>query len=71
MHLCAISGKALVIFGHGRRAAVTACGLRTEDPVFFLESGGRRGEERRGGRRGIVYCGCPVTLQPVYDLLLG
>lgn len=48
MHFCEISGKALVIFGHGRRGAVTACGLRTEDLVFFLESGGRRGEERSG-----------------------
>ena len=49
MHLCAISGKGLVIFGHGRRGAVTACGLRTERPVFFLES---RGEEERRGVGG-------------------
>lgn len=71
VHLCAISGKALVIFGHGRRAAVTACGLRTEDPVFFLERGKREEWRVWGGGWGIVYCGCPVTLRPVYDLLLG
>lgn len=47
MHLCAISGKDLVIFGYGSRGAVTACGLRTEDPVFFLERGEE--EERSGG----------------------
>lgn len=49
VHLCAISGKGLVIFGHGRRGAVTACGLRTEDPVFFLERRESRGEERGAG----------------------
>lgn len=43
VHLCAKSGKGLVIFGHGRRGAMTACGLRTEDPVFLLEKGELRG----------------------------
>ncbi len=47
--VCAISGNGLVIFGHERRGAMTACGLRTEDPVFFLERGGIRGEEKSGG----------------------
>lgn len=39
MYLSVISGKDLVIFGHRRRGAVTACGLQTQDPVFFLERG--------------------------------
>lgn len=58
MHLCAISGKGLVIFGHWRRGAVTACGLRTEDPVFFLERGGIRGV--RGGwlRNTLLWMSC-------------
>lgn len=32
-------GRDLVIFGQGRREAVTACGLRTEDPLFVLPGG--------------------------------
>lgn len=48
--LCAISGRGLVIFGQWRRGAVTACGLRTEGAVFFLERGGLRGAGAgRGG----------------------
>lgn len=38
-HLCVIPGKELVIFGHRRRGAVTACGLRTEEAVFPSEGG--------------------------------
>lgn len=49
MHLCAKPGKALVIFGHGRRGAVTACGPRTEGPLFFMQRGELRGEERGVG----------------------
>lgn len=63
-HLCAISGKELVIFGHRRRGAVTACGLRTEEPVFLLERGRRVVVVVCGGGGGVVYSGCPVTLQP-------
>lgn len=48
VHLCEKPGKGLVIFGHGRRGAVTACGLRTEGPVFFTQRGQLRGEEWRG-----------------------
>lgn len=48
---CAISGRGSVIFGDWRRGAVTACGLSTEGPLFFLESGvGGRGW--MAGRRG-------------------
>lgn len=49
--ICVQSGMDLVIFGHGRRGAMTACGLRTEDPVFFLERGEIE-ERRRGGGAG-------------------
>lgn len=44
---------------------MTACGLRTEGPVFFLESGGAEGGWRGGG---VVCCGRPVAPLPVYDL---
>lgn len=47
-HTCAVSARRSVISGDRRRGAVTACGLSTEGPVFFLESG-REGEAR--GRR--------------------
>lgn len=67
MRLCALPGKGFVIFGHWRRGAVTACGLGTEDPVYFLEREGLRG----AGGWEVVDCGRPVTVQSVYDLLLG
>lgn len=49
VYLSAKSGEGLVIFGHGRRGAMTACGLRTEDLVFFMERGELRGEVRGVG----------------------
>lgn len=41
--------KRLSYFWSWERGAVTACGLRTEDPVFFLARGELRGEERGVG----------------------
>lgn len=70
MHLRPISGKGLVIFGHGRRAAVTACGLRTEDPVFFLERGGRRGERREGWEWGLGHSLLWMSFYPAASLWL-
>lgn len=50
MRLCVKCGRDLVIFGQGRREAVTACGLRTEDPLFVLQGGyeARREQWPRG-----------------------
>lgn len=58
MHVCAISGKGLVIFGHWRRGAVTACGPRTVDPVFFLERGGIRGVQGGWLRNTLLWMSC-------------
>lgn len=55
MDWCAISGQGSVIFGHGRRGAMTACGLRTEDPVIFLERGG---EEECGVGDSVLWMSC-------------
>lgn len=63
-HTCAVSARRSVISGDRRRGAVTACGLGTEGPVFFLESG-REGEERRPG--GVTVDGLLPPL-PVCDL---
>lgn len=54
---CAVSARRSVIPGDRRRGAVTACGLGTEDPVFFLESG--RG---RGGCGGVTVAGLLPSL---------
>lgn len=53
---CAVSGMGLVIFGHRRRGAVTACGLRTEGPVFFLEWGGEGSGV--GMRNSLLWMSC-------------
>lgn len=71
-------GRDFVIFGRGRREAVTACGLRTEDPLFVLDRGVWGGYEARREQwpgvcwgRGKVDYGWPVTLQAVCDLQRG
>lgn len=49
---------------------MTACGLKTEGPLFAVDR--RSYEERRGaGGRGIVHCGWLVSLQAVVGLQLG
>lgn len=53
---CAISGRGSVIFGDWRRGAVTACGLGTEGPVFFLESGGGARVDGAGGLLWTARC---------------
>lgn len=54
IHLRKKPEKGSDVFGHGRRGAVTACGLRTEDPVFALDRGELRRGERSGKWRGRV-----------------
>lgn len=56
MHSCICvekPGKGLVIFGQAKRGAVTACGLGTEGPVFWMQREESRGEER-GVRNGFT-----------------
>lgn len=71
-------GSDLVIFGHGRRGAVTACGLRTEDPVFVVDGGAeavgwgvmRRGEHCGGGEEELTMDGLlPCRQFLTYSLL--
>lgn len=73
MHSCICvekSGKGLVIFGQAKRGAVTACGLGTEGPVFWMQREESRGEERGVRSEEWFHCGCPVAPQAVYELLL-